>query len=127
MDSRQQRFRATSIELQQFFKRVGKIWLYEELVFLGIEPERLTGKFGPSGLHSLQDFCSKNPDFHIISCHDYKIFNQCKPNANSYYLADGDTDPDLMIDLLSRLTVDEYLQVGQTKVAPIVREVKCSD
>jgi hypothetical protein len=126
MDSQQKKFRDTSKELAEFFKRVGRIWIYEELMFLGIEPETLAGKFRSGRLHLLQEFCLNDPDFHIVSCQDYKIYNKYIPDANGYYLADGDNDPNLMVDLLSRLTADEFLQVGQTVLAPIVGEIKGS-
>jgi hypothetical protein len=120
MDPRQKMFREASRELQQFFKRVGQIWIFEELMFLGVEPERLTGRFRSKSVHLLQDFCAKEPGYHIISCQDYKIYNRYLAKANGYYLADGDNDPNLMVDLLSRLTADEFLQVGQAMLAPVV-------
>ena len=126
MDSQQKKFRDTTRELGQFFKRVGQIWIYEELMFLGIDPETLAGRFRSESLHLLQELCAKEPTFHIISCEDYKIYNKYIPNANGYYLADGDKDPSLMVDLLSRLTADEFLQVGHTMLPPIVGEIKRS-
>ena len=121
MESLQQKLRDSSEELYQFYNRVGRIWIYEELMFLGIEPETLTGKFRSGRLGLLQALCAKEPEFHIVSCQDYKIYNKYIPDANGYYLADGDKDPSLMVDLLSRLTADEILQVGDTMLPPIVR------
>jgi hypothetical protein len=127
MDERQKKFRATSDELGEFFRRVGKVWIYEELAFLGLDPDCLSGKFRRDRLHLLQEFCARETGYHIISCKDYRIYNKLIPNAKRYYLADGDDDPNLMVHLLSRLTADEFLQVGQTMLAPIVGDVKRSD
>ena len=126
MDERQKKFRATSDELSKFFRQVGRVWIYEELMFLGLEPDCPSGKFRRDRLHLLQEFCARERGYHIISCKNYKIYNKFVPNAKSYYLADGDNDPQLMVDLLSRLTADEFLQVGQTMLAPIVGDVKSS-
>jgi len=112
-------FDESSLELRRFLKRVGKIWLYEELAFLGIEQEWPSGMFGPKRVHMLLEFCAKEPAYHIISCNNYKIYNKYLPDANSYYLADGDTDVSLVLDLLGGLSVDEFLQVGYAKFAPI--------
>ena len=82
--------------------------------------------FGPKRVHMLVEFCAKEPAYHIISCDDYKIYNKYLPDANSYYLADGDTDVSLVLDLLGGLSVDEFLQVGYAKFAPIFSNIKCS-
>jgi hypothetical protein len=126
MDDRQKKFRETTEELAQFFRRVGQIWLYEELTFLGLDPDCPSGKYRLDRLHLLQEFCARETGYHIISCKDYRIYNKLIPNAKSYYLADGDVDPNLMVNLLSRLTADEFLQVGHTMLAPIVGDVKRS-
>jgi hypothetical protein len=126
MDDRQKKFRATSDELGGFFRQVGRVWIYEELMFLGLEPDWPTGEFGRDRLHLLQDFCAREPGYHIISCKDHKLYNKLVPDARVYHLADGDDDPNLMVNLLSRLSADEFLQVGQTMLASVVRDVKRS-
>mgnify|MGYP006297933253 CR=1 FL=1 len=121
MDERQKKFRATSDELAQFFRRVGQIWKYEELKFLDLEPSTMSGVFDPCRLPLLQGFCAVEQGYHIVSCMGYKVYNKLIPDGHGFYLAAGDNDPKLMVDLLSRLTADEFLQVGQTMLAPIVR------
>jgi hypothetical protein len=127
MDDRQKKFRETSEELAQFFRRVGQIWKYDELKFLDLEPSTMSGRFDSCRLPVLQEFCAVELEYHIISCKDHKVYNRLIPDANSFYLAGGDNDPKLMVDMLSRLTADEFLQVGQTMLAPIVRKIKSSD
>jgi len=124
MESLEKKFRDSSRELSAFYRRVGKIWMYEELMFLGLEPELLNGLFGSQASQLLLDFCTGEPGYHIVSCQGFKIYNKYMPNANGYYLADGDSDPYLMVDLLSRLTADEVQQVGHTVLPPISGDVK---
>jgi hypothetical protein len=126
MDERQKKFRETSEDLDRFLRRVGQIWKYEELKFLDLEPSTMSGIFNPGRLYLLQEFCALNLNYHIVSCRDYKVYNKLVPNANSYYLADGDKDVELIVDLLSRLTADDFLQVGHTMLAPIFRDIKRS-
>ena len=121
MDERQKNFRETSDELAQFFRRVGQIWKYEELKFLDLEPSTTSGLFEFSRLQMLEEFCAVELGYHIVSCKDYKVYNRLIPDAHGFYLAAGDNDPKLMVDLLARLTTDDFLQVGQTMLAPIVR------
>jgi len=45
MDPRHKIFVQNSRDLHAFFKRVGRIWIYEELKFLGLEPQMISGEF----------------------------------------------------------------------------------
>ena len=124
MDSLQKKFREGTDELGYFLKRVGRIWIYDELKFLGIEPECLTGRFRSKSLPILLDFCASDPMYHIISCQNLRMHNKYIADANGYYLADGDNDPSLEVDLLGGLSKNEFLQVGQTVFAPVFRDIK---
>ena len=124
MDPRRKIFDDVSDDLHAFFKRVGKVWIYDELKFLDLEPEMLTGEFGSDRVQSLIDFCESNTEYHIISSVDGKVYNKFIPKARVYYLADRDTDPDLLLDFGSRLGVQELLQVGYTMLTPIVGTIK---
>ena len=124
MDPRREIFREMSHELHVFFKQVGKVWIYDELKFLDLEPDMLTGEFRCDSVQSLIDFCAENREYHIISCKDGKVFNKFIPGARRYYLADRDADPDLVHDFYSRLSPDEALQVGYTMFAPVLEKVK---
>jgi hypothetical protein len=121
MDDRQKKFQETSDELGYFFRRVGQIRSYEELKFLGLEPSSMSGRFDYCRLHLLQEFCAVEQGYHIVSCMGYKVYNRLIPDGHGFYLAAGDNDPKLMVDLLSRLIADEFLQVGHTMLPPIVR------
>ena len=124
MDSLQKKFREGTDELGYFLKRVGRIWIYDELKFLGIEPECLTGRFSSQSQALLLDFCASDPTYHIISCQNLRMYNKYIPDANGYYLADGDKDPALEYDVLGGLSKDEFLQIGQTMFSPVFRDIK---
>ena len=124
MDPRRKIFMEISDDLHAFFKRVGKVWIYDELRFLDLEPQMMTGEFLAHQVQSLIDFCRSNPDYHIISGFQGKVYNKFEPEARIYYLADGDADPDLLLDFGSRLGVQELLQVGYTVLTPIVGTIK---
>ena len=124
MDRRREIFREMAHELHVFFKRVGKVWIYDELKFLDLEPNMLTGEFRRERVQSLIDFCAENTEYHIISCEGDKIFNKFMPEAHCYYLADRDADPDLLHDLCSQLSSEEFLQVGYTMFAPVLGKIK---
>ena len=124
MDSRRKKFDDTANEHNRFCKRVGRVWLYHILSFLDLEPDALSGHFEPRKVQTLIDFCAGNPEYHIISCNDHKIYNKYIPHANCYYLADGDHDPDLLFDFSMRLSVDELLQIGHAKFSPILGQIK---
>lgn len=124
MDPRRKSFEESSIALHAFFKRVGKVWKYDELRFLDLDPHMLTGQFWCDRVQSLIDFCESNKEYHIISSVDGKVYNKFVPKACHYYLADGDADPKLVFELWSGLDVQDVLQVGYAVFAPIVGTIK---
>ncbi|MBM4252921.1 MAG: hypothetical protein FJ146_13195 [Deltaproteobacteria bacterium] len=127
MGARRQIFDVTADELQQFFKQVGKVWIYEELKFLDLEPDMMTGEFWGDKVQSLIDFCEENPKYHVISCSGRKIYNKYVPDAFSYHLADGNSDPGLFFDFESRLSIQELLQIGYTMFAPVIGKINSGD
>ncbi|MBM4252914.1 MAG: hypothetical protein FJ146_13160 [Deltaproteobacteria bacterium] len=127
MDPRREKFEKQSRDLHAFFKLVGKVWIYEELKFLDLEPQMMTGEFRSCHAQSLLDFCRSNPEYHIVSGFQLKVFNKFVPNARIYYLADGDSDPDLYFELGTRLGVQETLQVGHAMFATKFSKIKRSN
>ncbi|MCX6107594.1 MAG: hypothetical protein NTY08_17355 [Proteobacteria bacterium] len=127
MDSRRKMFDDTADELQQFFKRVGKVWIYEELKFLDLDPDMMTGEFWGDKVQSLINFCDVNTKYHVISCRGRKIYNKFVPDSSSYHLADGNADPDLFFDFETRLSVNELLQIGCTVFAPVIGKINNSN
>ncbi|MCX6107964.1 MAG: hypothetical protein NTY08_19210 [Proteobacteria bacterium] len=124
MDALQKIYDDTISDIQSFFKNTGQIGRYEDLISLGLQPDMISGDFWLEKVNSLIEFCSANPEYHIISWKDRQIFNQFQPNARRYFLANGHADPNLMLDFQSRLSVEQILQVGQAKLASVFRHRK---
>jgi hypothetical protein len=127
MDPRQKIFVQISDDLHAFFKRAGKVWIYDELRFLDLEPAMMTGEFFSNKVQSLIDFCASNPKYHIISSAEGKVYNKFVPKARLYYLADRDANPNLCLDFGSRLGIQDLLQVGHTMFAPKFSKIKGGD
>lgn len=120
-------FDEKSRELHFFYKRVGKIWLYEDFEFLGLAEDFPLGMCFPDRVSRLLEFCSENPGYHVLSGIGHRTYNQYLPNAERYYIGSGDQDPSLMFDLLDSLSAEQFLQVGYTKFASVVGKVKRSE
>jgi hypothetical protein len=62
-------------------------------------PDSFFGCFSPRRLNEVMSVCCENPEFHIVSCIEPELFiNGFIKNALIYYLADGDSDPNLVHD-----------------------------
>ncbi|MBM4252922.1 MAG: hypothetical protein FJ146_13200 [Deltaproteobacteria bacterium] len=110
-----------------FLPASGEVWIYDELKFLDLEPEMLTGEFGSDRVQSLVEFCKSNPEYQIISGFQQAVYNKFVPAARIYYLADGDADPDLFLELGARLGIQESLQVGHALFAAKISKIKGGD
>ena len=62
-----------------------------------IVPDSITGVFDNHRLDELIEFCAKNPDYHIVSSVNVGLyFNKVVPHAQEFFLAEGDSNPDLV-------------------------------
>ncbi len=62
-----------------------------------LEPDSIAGIFDNHRLPELTEYCKNNPDYHIISIvKGCLLFNKVMPNATSYRLGQGDSNPDLV-------------------------------
>ena len=68
----------------------------EGLKELGLKPCKLFSLFCEDHISQLEQFCKKNPTYHIISRMPNGAFNKTLPNAYYYYLARGSKDPHLV-------------------------------
>lgn len=80
---------------------------YEDLE-LPLVPDSVTGLYMSDALPELLNFCREYPEYHIVSCPvDLVLANRCIPGASLFYLAEGDSDAQLIHDPEHK--VDEYL------------------
>jgi hypothetical protein len=124
MDSRVEKFQATCADYTSFSKRVGRVMHYFVAEFLGLEPDSVDGSFSPKRISSLIEFCESNPEYHIISSQGFVLYNKYIPDSNFYFIGDGDSDHNLTFDLTSRLSINNFLQVGHAKFAPVTENMK---
>ncbi len=79
----------------EFWQRTAILVDYE-FENVDIMPSSAFG-FDNHRLAELKQFCGRNPDFHIISLvNGCLYFNKVMKNATQYYLAQGDSNPDLV-------------------------------
>ncbi len=79
------------------FRRRTAVLVDYEFEEADIVPDSILGRFEHHRLDELIEFCEKNPDYHIISVINITLyFNKVLPNAQTYYLGQGDSNPDLV-------------------------------
>ncbi len=83
-------------KLLEFRQRTAVLVDYE-FEDVSIEPDSMIGTFETSRLEELKQFCQENPNYHIISELNFCLyFNKVLPNAQQFYLGQGDENPDLV-------------------------------
>ncbi len=82
--------------LLEFMQRTAVLVDYE-FEDADIIPDSIIGTFDNHRLDELIEFCSENSDFHIISVLNVGLFfNKILPNAQEFYLGQGDANSDLV-------------------------------
>ncbi|MBM4253805.1 MAG: hypothetical protein FJ146_17700 [Deltaproteobacteria bacterium] len=84
-----------------FEARVGLIRNYYQLKFLDFDVQSFSGCFRLDSAAMLLEFCRVNPDFHVVSCvAPGRYVNYYEPGDHVYFLADGDSDPSVVLNHL---------------------------
>ena len=100
-----------TVDIHRFFARVGIVFDYRELAWLGFELGTDLSLFRLQHLPQLLAFCLANPDYHVVSSTaPGRLVNKYVPDCRSYRLAKGDKNPNLVLDPLvnpERALVDE--------------------
>ncbi len=79
------------------FRRRTSVLVDYEFEDVNIIPDSIIGVFNHHRLEELLKFCKENPDYHIISEVSYSLyFNKVLPQAEQFYLGQGDANPDLV-------------------------------
>jgi len=116
------------VDISEFYRRVGLVAYYLELEWLGLVPNFCSGFFWGEDLPQLQQFCRGNPQYHIVSTTSPgRLVNKYVPGAKIYYLADGDRNPNLVLNPLvspKRALVDEEVVCS---ALAIINNVETSD
>ena len=87
------------LHMENFVHRVGLIYDYDELWWIGLKPRSLSGSFGPQCCVELIQFCAENRDYHIVSSvSPGRYINRYEPGDHIYFLANGDNSPNLILN-----------------------------
>ena len=108
-----------------FAEQTGRLYLWQELLHLGLEPDTVLGGFSSDKADILLDFVRRDPAYHIITFESDRYVNRFVPGrATVYFLADGDADPNLSCDQL--LAPDWHLVLEDTisKTLAMIKDIK---
>ena len=116
-------------ESSAFYRRIGLLCTYQQLQPLGFNHNEIIAVFDESQTGILLDFCSENPDCHIVTyTQPGRMENRFVPNKNLYMLANGDQNPNLVLDIFWKkdrhLLLEERLDEALTMSSPVDRRHK---
>jgi hypothetical protein len=116
-------------ESSAFYRRIGLLKTYRQLKLLGLFIDEIIAAFDESQTGMLQDFCAENPDCHIVTFTEPgRLENRFVPNNNLYMLANGDQNPDLVLDIFWKkdrhLLLEEGLDQALAMGSPVDRRHK---
>jgi hypothetical protein len=113
------------VDGDEFYNRVGLVWDYYELEWLGFKPFDYNGNFDLDDLPQLLEFCQLNPDYHIVSgFKGGRKINKLVPDARCYWLANGDKDPTLIHNFLLDPNLPLIVEDAITAAAAVFRDIK---
>jgi hypothetical protein len=105
---------------------------------LGFEDNDYNAWFPEEKIPMLKQFCLDNPKYHIMSrdviegaydadledgC-EGTIYNRYVPGLKYYFLADGDSTPELSIEVNTHMSEEELLEFGQSEFFTKFREMQ---
>jgi hypothetical protein len=108
-----------------FAERTGRLYLWQELLHLGLEPDTILGGFDSEKADILLDFVRRDPAYHIITFESDRYVNRFVPGRTTvYFLADGDADPNISCNQL--LAPDWHLILEDTisKTLAMIKDCK---
>ena len=87
-------------DIGPFYRRIGLLCTYPQLEWLGFYLDNSEGMFTLSQSRMLLEFCRDNPEYHVVTCtHPGRLENRYVPGKNVYLLAEGDKNPNLVLDM----------------------------
>lgn len=106
----------------EFFREVKIVQNWWRLRDMGLVCRTsLLGTFIPSETDGLKSFCEYNSKFHIVSFGtNFFAWNRYHPDGDSFYLAEGNSDPNLLLDwrVESEDLWEEWCQNGFSLAVP---------
>ena len=106
----------------------GKLFYYKELEWLGFYLDNVNGRFGQNQVDLLLDFCEKNPEYHIMTqTHPGRYVNRYIPGNDSYFLANGDKNPTLMLNPFIRENADLFAEDMLNTALAVIADINGSN
>ena len=98
----------------EFYTRVGVIECAERLGAMGLETISIIGTFWPKTAPQLLDICAKDNKIHIVSSLQAGLLvNRYVEGDHRYWLADGDSDPNLELRLPPEVVNHIFSELNQ--------------
>lgn len=111
----------------EFALEVKKVRDYRVLAKFWLWPESLVGYFVEKNVDQLLEFCAWDKTYHIVSSFGGVTVNRYYPGAVHYWLAEGNPDPDYVLDDRADakwILADLLPEVGKETLPTIVSRLK---
>ena len=108
-------------DFKAFSDRVGILRYHCELNPLGFYPDNFTGIFRDSYVDQLLTFCDINFAYHIVTqTHPGRYENKYVPGCRTYFLEEGDKNPNLVMNSFLRENRDLFSEEAFNKALAII-------
>ena len=119
------RFKENLIEVTDdchaFFIQTGTLCYYEEVEALGFKTFDVIGHFMGSDAGKLVEFCKDHPNYHIVTVTRSGYYeNRYVPDQSLYYLANGDPNPHLVLNLFLHKNPELFAEEGLAKALAMI-------
>ena len=126
------RFKENLIEVtddyQSFLKRTGTLTYYKDLEDMGFQMFNVCGFFMVTQTSELLQFCEDNPNYHILTMTRPGYYeNRYVPDQMVYHLANGEKNPNLVLNLFLHKNPELFLEEGFAKALAIISQVNGGD
>ena len=115
-------------DFSTFFDRVGMLRYYKELESLGFFLDNFTGIFHEKQVNQILGFCEKNGAYHIVTqTRPGRYENRYVPGCRTYFLADGDKNPNLVLNPFIKKSAELFSEEVFDKALTMILEIDRSD
>ena len=115
-------------DYKAFMERIGILRDHGELNPIGFYPDNFTGIFWEKHLDRLINFCEKNIAYHIVTqTHPGRYENRFVPGCRTYFLADGDKNPNLVLNSFLRTNAELFSVDAFNKALAMIHEIDRCD
>ena len=98
-----------------------------ELAFLGFQRDCFSGFFRSPELPAILAFCKENPSYHIISVTEPGRYeNRYVSGKQLYFLGDGDTNPNLVLNLFLKKSPELFAEEGLAEALAMIDKIDVS-